>query len=53
MNLYDIIESQVRFKLKSLRTEHENKRSVAFNKSFFDKELESEKVIEARKEYIT
>jgi hypothetical protein len=36
MHLYDMIESQARFKLYTLRTSNEKKRMNAFHQSFFD-----------------
>jgi hypothetical protein len=52
MHLYDMIESQARFKLYTLRSSNEKKRMDAFNKSFFSGNLKNDEVLAARKEYI-
>lgn len=52
MHLYDLIESQARFKLLDLRTKNENERKELFNKSFYDPKLSNDQVLASRKSYI-
>ena len=52
MNLYDVIESQARFKLYILRTTNEKKRMELFQKSFFDAKMTNEQILSSRKSYI-
>ena len=52
MHLYDMIESQARFKLYVLRSKNEKKRMNLFNQSFFDAKSSNAEIIEARKSYI-
>jgi hypothetical protein len=42
LHLYDLIESQARFKLLSLRTANEKQRMSLFHQSFYDPKLSND-----------
>jgi len=52
LHLYDLIESQARFKLLGLRTANEKVRMDLFYKSFYDAKQSNDQVLASRKAYI-